>query len=144
MSVKQISVFLENKASAIFGLTNTLAVNNIDMRALSLVETNDFGIVRVIVDDVEKASDVLQAAGFIFKVTNVICICIPDEPGGLNKALQVLSEENLNVEYLYAVMGGAGSEHAYTILRVQDYDAAEAALKSHGLMVVDQDHISNL
>ena len=144
MSVKQISVFLENKAGSMLGMTSTLAAHNIDMRALSLAETSDFGIVRVIVDDVYEASTVLKDAGFIYNVASVVCVCIPDEPGGLNKALQVLSEENLNVEYLYAVMGGAGSEHAYTILRVQDYDAAEAALKSHGLMVVDQDHISNL
>lgn len=144
MSVKQISVFLENKAGAMLGMTSTLAAHGIDMRALSLAETNDFGIVRLIVDDVYEASTVLKDAGFIHNVTSVVCVCIPDEPGGLNSVLQVLSDVGISIEYMYAFLGGADAKHAYMIFRVQDHKAAQAALRSRGLQIVDQDHIANL
>ena len=144
MSVKQISVFVENKAGAMLGMTSTLAAHNIDMRALSLAETSDFGIARVIVNDVYEASTVLKDAGFIFNVTSVVCVCIPDEPGGLNNVLQVLSDEGISIEYMYAFLGGAEAKHAYMIFRVKDHKTAQAALRSHGLQIVDQDHIANL
>ena len=144
MSVKQISVFLENKAGAMLGMTSTLAAHSIDMRALSLAETNDFGIVRLIVDDVFEASTVLKDAGFIYNVTSVVCVCIPDEPGGLNQVLQVLSDEGISIEYMYAFLGGAEAKHAYMIFRVKDHKVAQAALRSRGLQIVDQDHIASL
>ena len=144
MSVKQISVFLENKAGAMQGMTQTLADHNVDMRTLSLAETNDFGIVRLIVDDVYAASTVLKEAGYIHNVTSVLGVMIPDEPGGLNQVLQVLGAANINVEYMYAFLGGASAEHAYMIFRVQDRKAAAAALRSKGIRIVDQEHISQL
>ena len=144
MSVKQISVFLENKAGSMLGMTSTLAAHNIDMRALSLAETSDFGIVRVIVDDVYEASTVLKDAGFIYNVASVVCVCIPDEPGGLNNVLQVLSDEGISIEYMYAFLGGAEAKHAYMIFRVKDHKAAQAALRSRGMQIVDQEHIANL
>lgn len=144
MSVKQISVFLENKAGAMQAMTSTLAEHGIDMRALSLAETNDFGIVRLIVDDVFAASTVLKDAGFIHNVTSVLGVCIPDEPGGLNKVLKVLGDADINVEYIYAFLGGPSAEHAYMIFRVQDTKAAAAALRARGIQLVDQDHMSQL
>ena len=144
MSVKQISVFLENKAGTLQGMTKTLADNNIDMRALSLAETNDFGIVRLIVDDVYAASTVLKDAGYIHNVTSVLGVAIPDEPGGLNTVLQALGEFDINVEYMYAFLGGESTKHAYMIFRVQENKAAAAALRSKGITIVDQDHISQL
>ena len=144
MSVKQISVFLENKAGTLQGMTQTLADHKIDMRALSLAETNDFGIVRLIVDDVYTASTVLKEAGYIHNVTPVLGVAIPDEPGGLNVVLQILGEAGINVEYMYAFLGGPSAEHAYMIFRVQDRKAAAAALRSKGIQIVDQDHISQL
>ena len=144
MSVKQISVFLENKAGTLQGMTKTLADNNIDMRALSLAETNDFGIVRLIVDDVYAASTVLKDAGYIHNVTSVLGVAIPDEPGGLNTVLQALGEFDINVEYMYAFLGGESTKHAYMIFRVQEHKAAAAALRSKGITIVDQDHISQL
>ena len=144
MSVKQVSVFLENKAGSLLGMTSTLAAHNIDMRALSLAETSDFGIARIIVDDVFEASTVLKDAGFIFNVNSVICVCIPDEPGGLNNVLQVLSDEGFSIEYMYAFLGGPSSEHAYMIFRVQERKEAAAALRAKGIQLVDQDHISQL
>jgi len=144
MSVKQISVFLENKAGTLQGMTQTLADHKIDMRALSLAETNDFGIVRLIVDDVYTASTVLKEAGYIHNVTPVLGVAIPDEPGGLNVVLQILGEAGINVEYMYAFLGGPSAEHAYMIFRVQDRKVAAAALRSKGIQIVDQDHISQL
>ena len=144
MSVKQISVFLENKAGAMLGMTSTLAAHNIDMRALSLAETNDFGIVRLIVDDVYAASTVLKDAGYIHNLTNVVGVSIPDTPGGLNKVLSVFTAEKINVDYMYAFMGGKETAHAYMIFRVNDPIAAAAALNSRGIKLVRQDEMTNL
>lgn len=144
MSIKQISVFLENKPGTLKAMTDVLAQNHIDMRALSLAETNDFGIVRVIVDNVYNTTTVLKDAGFIHSVTPVVGVAIPDEPGGLNKVLSVLGEANINVEYMYAFLGGKSAEHAYMIFRVTDSDGAAAVLRSNGIQIVDQDEISKL
>ena len=144
MSVKQISVFLENRPGTLMTMTNTLAENHIDMRALSLAEASDFGIVRIIVDDVYAASTVLKEAGFIFNLTSVLGVCIPDEPGGLHKVLQILSQAEVNVEYMYAFLGSKTSDHAYMIFRVEDADAIDAALAAKGLKTVDQDKIANM
>ena len=144
MSVKQISVFLENRPGTLMTMTNTLAENHIDMRALSLAEASDFGIVRIIVDDVYAASTVLKEAGFIFNLTSVLGVCIPDEPGGLHKVLQILSQAEVNVEYMYAFLGGSDVDHAYMIFRVPDNKQAANALRAKGIKLVDQDHISKL
>ena len=144
MNVKQISVFLENKAGTMLELTNVLAEKGIDMRALSLAETSDFGIVRLIVDDVYEAATVLKDAGFIHTVSSVVGVCIPDEPGGLNKVLQFLADASINVEYMYAFLGGTSTKHAYMIFHVQDTKAAAAALRSKGIQLVQQEEIANL
>lgn len=144
MSVKQISIFLENKPGVMGSMTDVLAKNEIDMRALSLAETNDFGIVRIIVDDVYKATTVLKDEGFIHNVTPVLGVAIPDEPGGLNRVVQVLGEAAINVEYMYAFLGGEKSSHAYMIFRVQDLKTASAALAAKGIRCVDQEEIENI
>lgn len=144
MSIKQISVFLENKPGTLRDMTDVLARGRVDMRALSLAETNDFGIVRIIVDDVYAATTVLKDAGFIHSVTPVLGVAIPDEPGGLNRVLAVLGEAGVNVEYMYAFLGGKSVEHAYMIFRVQEEKAAAAALTAKGIRIVDQDEISRL
>ena len=144
MSLKQISVFLENKPGTLHTMTTALAQNGVDMRALSLAEAKDFGIVRLIVDNVYDATTVLKDAGFIHSLTPVLGVMIPDEPGGLNQVLQVLNEAAVNVEYMYAFLGGADADHAYMIFRVQDGEAATAALTSHGIRLVDQDEVAGL
>ena len=93
MSVKQISIFVENKPGALLAMTTVLAENRIDMRAFTLAETSDFGIVRIIVDDVYKASTVLKDFGFVYSISSVLGVVIPDVPGGLNQVLQILTEE---------------------------------------------------
>ena len=144
MSLKQISVFLENKPGMMFSVTELLAQNNIDIRALSLAETSEFGIVRLIVDDVYATSTVLKDAGFIHNITKVLGVAIPDEPGGLHRVLEALKEADINVEYMYAFLGGKESEHAYMIFRVQDNKAAVAAMAVKGIRCVDQDEIAKL
>ena len=144
MTVNQISVFLENRPGTLTNMTALLAENGIDMRALSLAETNDFGIVRIIVDDVYKAATVLKDGGFVHKLTPVLAVLIPDEPGGLHKILQVLTEAGVNVEYMYAFLGGGDVDHAYMIFRVQEPQKAARALSGKGIKLVDQENISQI
>ena len=144
MSLKQISVFVENQPGGMQHLTQVLADHQVDMRALSLAETSDFGIVRIIVDDVYAASTLLKDEGFIHNVTSVLGVCIPDEPGGLNTVLQVFSAADVNIEYMYAFLGGNTVDHAYMIFKVPAYKEAAAALRSKGIRLVDQDEIASL
>ena len=144
MNIKQISVFLENKPGSLYGMTSVLAQNKIDMRAFSLAETSDFGIARIIVDNVYAAATVLKDAGYIHSVTPVVGVAIPDTPGGLNKVLHVLTNAQVNVEYMYAFLGGKDAEHAYMIFRVADNAAAAAALAERGIRLVEQEEMSNL
>ena len=144
MTLKQISVFVENKPGKLQLLTEALAKNNINMRALSLAETSDFGIARIIVDDAESASGVLSKEGFVYAVAKVLGVAIPDEPGGLNRVLSLLSKEKINVEYMYAFLGGKDAEHAYMIFRVQDAEGAVEALMAKGVNCVTQENLSKI
>ena len=142
MSVKQISVFLENKPGKLSELTSLLSANGIDLRALSLAETNDFGIARMIADDVEKATAVLQDGGFILRLTNVLAFAVPDEPGGLNRLLTVFNDAKVNIIYMYAFLGGAEKKRAYMIFRVTDTKGSEAALTERGLTPLTREEIA--
>ncbi len=144
MSVKQISVFLENRPGTLNDMAKVLADNDIDMRALQVSETKDFGIARMIVDDVFEATNVLKREGYVASLTPVLAYAVPDEPGGLSKLLQVFADENINLEYMYAILGGSSSEHAYMIFRVPDTVRAEAAMRGHGYKAVSQDEISTI
>ena len=144
MSIKQISVFLENKPGALYALTAVLAQGQIDMRALSLAETKDFGIVRLIVNDLYKTTTLLKDAGYVHSLTPVVGVAIPDVPGGLNRVLQVLTDARVNVEYMYAFLGGKDVDHAYMIFRVADQAKAAAALSARGIRLVEQDEIEQL
>ena len=143
MSVKQISVFLENRPGALLGLTRVLAEKNIDMRAFSLAETSEFGIARFIVDDIDATAAVLNAEGFIHSVTPVVAVAISNTPGGLNRALTALSEASVNVEYMYAFIGGR-RESAYMIFRVADDARASEVLRAAGIQLAEQEEIVNL
>ena len=143
MSVKQISVFLENKPGALKDLTGVLADNGIDMRAFSLAETSDFGIARIIVDDTYKTTTVLRDAEFIHSVSTVIAVIIPDVPGGLDKVLAVLADCDVNVEYMYAFLGKKDGS-AYMVFRVTDEQKAERALNGKGIHIVDQEELSEI
>ena len=137
MSIKQISVFVENKPGA-------LAQNGVDLRALSLAETSEFGIVRIIVDNLYQAATVLKDASYVHSLTPVVGVAIPDVPGGLNKVLQVLTDARVNVEYMYAFLGGHDVDRAYMIFRVADESAAEAALAARGIRTLEQEEVEAL
>lgn len=141
MTVKQISVFLENKAGTLAELTDFLHRHDIDMRALSLAEAQDFGIVRMIVDDVYAASNVLKEAGYVFSITPVLAVEMADEPGSLYKILKVLGDGGVNLEYMYAFLANS---KAFTILRVADNDKAVNVLQRNGITPVCQDELAAL
>lgn len=142
MSVKQISVFLENKPGSLLDMTKKLAENGIDMRAFSLAETSEFGIARILVDDVLETIDVLKEAGYVSSLTSVLAIKVSDTPGSLNQVLALLSDAGINVEYMYAFAGkGSG---AYMVLRVADEAKASGILTAAGILQVEQDQLKTL
>ena len=139
MSIKQISVFMENKPGTLEEMTEVLAKNNIDMRAISVAETEDFGIARLIVDDVYETTTVLKDAGFVNRLSDVLAVEIPDVPGGLNKVLKTLSAAQVNLEYMYAFLGEVNK--AFLIMKVAHIDRAESTLELGGFHLVDQENI---
>lgn len=143
MTVKQISVFLENKPGKLAEFSDILSANNIDMRALSLAEAADFGIVRVIVDDVYNASTILKDAGYVFSITKVLAVVIPDEPGGLSKVIRTLGDNGVNMEYMYAFTTPKKGK-ACMIFRVEDNQKAIEVLQSNGIRPVCQDELVEL
>ena len=140
MSIKQISVFVENKPGALYGLTGVLAQNGVDLRALSLAETSEFGIVRIIVDNLYQATTVLKDAGYVHSLTPVVGVAIPDVPGGLNKVLQVLTDAQVNVEYMYAFTSRE-SGTANVILRVDNNEKALSVLAEKGIKTLSSEDI---
>lgn len=139
MSLKQLTVFVENKQGALVKITETLAKNDINIRALSIADTEEFGILRLIVTDNEKAFNALSNEGYLIKTTDVVGVKIGDQPGKLSKALSVLDENHINMEYLYAFMSRT-EKHAYVVLRVADNLHAEQALEEAGFhMITDAD-----
>ena len=144
MSVKQISVFLENRPGSLHDMTKALADAKIDLRGLSLAETSDFGIVRLIVDDVLGTANVLKDAGFVASLTDVLAVEVPNVPGGLNRVLEILDDAKINVEYMYAILGNKKSDTAYMIFRVNDNSRAGAALKAEGVKIMEPEELSAL
>ena len=122
MKIEQISIFLENKAGRLAEVTDVLARAGINIRALSLADTSDFGILRLIVNDHEKAKEALKASGFTVGLTSVVAVEVPHRPGGLNAILQLLSEKGVNVEYMYAFL--QKGENAVLIFRFNRVDTA--------------------
>ena len=143
MAIKQLTVFVQNKQGAIVSLTKTLAENNINMRALSIAETEDFGILRLIVNDEALAEKTLKENDYLIKVTEVVGVKIGDEPGKLTAALDVLDKAGINLEYLYAFMART-EKHAYVVLRVEDNAAAEKALEDAGFHIITDADVKKL
>jgi hypothetical protein len=135
MKVEQISVFLENKPGSLVHATRVLKDNNINIRTLSLAETVDFGILRLIVNDVEKTNKVLKDAGFRVSKTVVVAVEVPDQPGGLHSIMEALTQEAINVEYLYAFVEKSG-QNAVIIFRFDDPEKAIDVLLKHKFTVV--------
>ncbi len=141
--VKQISVFVQNEKGALVKVLDTLAKAHIEIRALSIADTKDFGILRMITAENDKAALALAEAGFISTVTEVIAVCTSDRPGGLAAEIKVLSDADINVEYLYAFVAKSGKE-AYVVIRVDDNAGAEAALKAAGVTLLSGDDIAKI
>ena len=143
MAIKQLTVFVENKQGALVSITDILASNNINLRALSIAETQDFGILRLIVNDEKEAERTLTNAGYLIKIPDVVGVKIGDEPGKLTSALAVLDKAGINMEYLYAFMART-EKHAYVVLRVEDNAAAEEALGEAGFHLITEADIAKL
>ena len=140
MLIKQISVFVENKSGRLAEITTTLAENGIDIRALSIADTTDFGILRLIVNKPDAAEKVLKAAGMTVSLTNVIAIGIPDAPGAFAKAMRVLSDTGIGIEYMYAFIS-RDEGRACVLLRVTDNDEAIAVLKKNDIEIFEEDKV---
>ncbi|MGA1843798.1 MAG: ACT domain-containing protein [bacterium] len=145
MRVQQISIFLENKSGRLSEVARVLGDNGINIRALSLADTTDFGILRLIVNDTEKASAVLKKNGFTVGKTEVIAVEVEDRPGGLAKILEILNKETINVEYMYAFVERSRN-NAVIIFRFDDQniDRAIKLLKDAGIAVLKGENVYTL
>ena len=143
MAVKQISIFVENKEGRIKKAINTLALENINIRALSIADTTKYGILRLIVSDNEKAIEALERDGFIVKENEVIILAVPDEPNGLNSTLAVFDEKDINLEYLYAFVSSKTDE-AIVVMRLENMEKAIEALEDSNVKILDENDIKEL
>lgn len=143
MAINQLNVFVENKQGALVEITSALARSEINIRALSIADTEEFGILRLIVNDTNTATEMLEELGYLIKITPVVGVKIGDEPGKLSKALEVLDKEKINMEYLYAFMART-ERHAYVVLRVADNSHAESALEAAGFHIITDADIEKL
>lgn len=134
--VKQISIFVENKYGRLSEIISAIGNNGIDISALSIADTTDFGILRMIVNDPEKACEVLKEAGVAVKMTDVIALAIEDVPGGLARELEKLKEAEINIEYMYAFIGKS-ADGAMVIIRVDNPEHAMEVLKGSTVHIVD-------
>ena len=136
MKIRQLTVFVENKVGYISEITELFAKNNIDMKALSIADTKDFGILRLIVDDPEKALKILKDHGLLGTITEVIGVEIKNSAGELSKAIALLAEKGVNVEYLYAFLSGT-KESAFVVIKATDNLKAETVLKAAGFKEIN-------
>ena len=140
MFIKQLSIFIENKVGRLQAIMDTLSENNINIRALSIAETTEFGILRIITPDVDKAKKVLREVDVISKITDVIAVYIDDKAGGLAKMLKSVTDAEINVEYMYAFLGRKEGK-ALMVLKADDEAAAEKALKEGGIEIADPENL---
>lgn len=144
MVIKQISVFLENKPGSLRSITSILAEKEINLRALTLTDTADFGIVRLIVDQPELTVDILKAKGFSVKLAEVFAVEMDDTPGGLDRVLKILEENSINIEYMYAFMG-AKPKKALVIFRVDKLEEAIDNLNKNNVKLIStEEEIADL
>ncbi len=142
-NVRQISVFMDNKPGQLSGVMEIIKESGINVRALSLADTKDFGILRIIVHDTEKAVDALKDAGYAVTVNEIVAITIPDSPGQLSRVLEILGKDNVNLEYLYAFTGASDRAVSF-VLRVNDNNAAAASLTKGGIIQLTENDIADM
>jgi len=143
MKVRQISIFLENKSGRLAKVTRVLGENGINIRALSIADTTDFGILRLIVSEPEKAHAVLKESGFTVSATDVIAVEVADTPGGLAVTLETLEKSGINIEYLYAFVQKASSA-ALVVFRVEQVEEAVKVLQQSGTRILNEDEVCKL
>ncbi|KPK44242.1 MAG: amino acid-binding protein [Nitrospira bacterium SM23_35] len=143
MNVEQISIFLENKSGRLADVTSALSQGGINIRALYLADTADFGILRLIVNDTEKARLALKEQGFTVEKTKVVAIEVPDRPGGLSGILNTIKNEGINVEYMYAFVEKSG-ENAIVIFRFDEFEKSIEVLQKAGVRILSGEELSAL
>ena len=143
MTTQQLSIFMENKPGQLVRVTETLKNACIDIRAMSLADTKDFGIVRMIVSDTEKAQEAMREAGFMSTITQVLCLAMDDHPGGLLKITELMAQADVNIDYLYACITVIGKD-AYIVMHVDDEKKACKCLADAGIKMVSAAEISGL
>ena len=143
MAIKQLSVFVENREGTLSTITDALAEEKIDIRAMCVADTQEFGIVRMIVDDAQSAKQKLSDKNLFLSVTEVVGIVVSDEPGGLAKAVKLLADNAINVDYMYAFIS-VSKKNAYVVLRVDDNASAEKLLSENGFTIVTDEDISKI
>ncbi|MDD5066406.1 MAG: ACT domain-containing protein [bacterium] len=134
MSIQQISVFLENKKGRLAEVTELLSGSGINIRALALADTTDFGVLRMIVNDYKKCQDILKKHGFIVRLTDVIGVEVEDRPGGLNRVMQLFNSNNVNIEYMYAFVEKK-KDNAVVVFRIDDMEKAKKVLKENKINI---------
>jgi len=140
MKLKQISIFLENRKGRLWKALNILSEAKINIRALSIADTSEFGILRIIVPEPERAKEILEESNFVVKINSVIAVSISDEPGGLDGVLEALNKMDINVEYLYAFVEKKG-KNAIVVIRTEDIDTGINALKKGGITVLSSEEV---
>lgn len=143
MTIKQISVFIENKEGRIKKALDTLTKNNINIKALSIADSSKYGILRLIVSDNQKAIESLENDGFVVRENDVVILAIPDEPNGLNSILEILDKDNINLEYLFAFSTNK-SDKAVVVMRLENVDEAVALLKDNDAEILEKEDIEKL
>lgn len=143
MKLKQISIFLENKKGRLWKALSILKDAGINIRALSIADTSEFGILRLIVPNPDKAKSALEEENFVVKINDVIAVEVHDEPGGLEEILLNLNKADINVEYIYAFVEKKGKK-AIVVLRTEDIDAGIKALESKGITILSSDEVYEL
>ena len=138
--VYQISVFLENRAGQLAEITSALADNGIDLRAMSIAETADYGILRMIVDDAQKATAVLMEHEYLLTMTPVLVVSVPDVPGGIAPVLATLAEGDIDIEYMYSLFTHTGGK-AYIVFRVGEAEKFVSLLATHGITPTTADEL---
>ena len=141
MSVQQLAIFLENKSGRLAEVTRILAEHDINIRALSVADTIDFGILRIIVDRVDETRDVLRENGFTVGKVEVVAVQVDDRPGGLASVLRIIDEAGLNVEYMYAFVGRNGDQQATLIFRFDDMSKAIQVLEEASVTMIETERI---
>ena len=143
MAIKQLSIFVENREGTLVTVTDAIAKAGVDIRAMSVADTNDFGIFRLIVTDIDKAKKALDEANAFVSITEVVGVAVQDEPGALAKVVKILADHNINIEYMYAFIT-VSKQFAYVVLRVAENKEAERILTENGIKLVTEEDMSKL